>query len=170
MTEELFSVGTTKSATISADGVYRYSLTRRWSHNETAFATFVMLNPSTADADFDDRTIRRCIGFAKAWGLGGLHVVNLYALRSTDPRALWESADPVGPENDKWIELHATSATNSGTPLIAAWGANAKSERVRSVVALPGMQSLSSLSVTKAGTPGHPLYLKGDSLPKPWAP
>lgn len=46
---------------------------------------FIMLTPSTADADTDDPTIRRCIGFAKSSGFGGLYVGNLFAYRSTQP-------------------------------------------------------------------------------------
>ena len=62
----------------------------------------IMLNPSTADADQDDSTIRRLIGFAKRWGNGVLNVVNLYAYRSTDRGALINVSDPVGPDNDHW--------------------------------------------------------------------
>lgn len=155
-------------ADISPDGIYRYGLLRRWSKAEFSFATFVMLNPSTADGTQDDPTIRRCIGFAKSWGLGGLHVLNLYALRSTDPKGLWKVSDPVGPENDRHLTSHAMAACNSGWPLVAAWGANAKPDRVEHVLRLPGMLSLSALGVTKAGAPRHPLYLRADAALSPW--
>ena len=79
------------SAIISACGQYRYQLTRE-AHDQFATrgpALFIMLNPSTADAELDDPTIRRCRGFAKAWDCAGIVVANLYALRATDPAALW---------------------------------------------------------------------------------
>src|SRR5262249_14212908 len=92
-----------RAAVISDCGRYRYSLTRRWGDAAEPRALFVMLNPSTADAEQDDPTIRRCIGFAKAWGMGSLEVVNLYALRATDPAALLSAPDPIGPKNDTMI-------------------------------------------------------------------
>jgi len=73
-----------RSAVISKCGRYRYLLTRKWG-KRTDFATFVMLNPSTADGFRDDATIRKCIGFAKRWGFDGIQVVNLFAWRSRDP-------------------------------------------------------------------------------------
>src|SRR5690606_15224537 len=95
-------------------------------------------------------------------------VLNLYALRSTDPKGLWRVADPVGPENDRYLTSHAMAASNSGWPFVAAWGANAKPERVAHVRRLPGMRSPSSLGVTKDGAPRHPLYLKSDSQLRHW--
>lgn len=159
MSEALFEVPEVGSARFSADGIYRYVLGRRWSHDESSFATFIMLNPSTADATVDDPTIRRCKGFAKSWGMGGLHVLNIYALRSTDPAGLWKVADPVGPENDEYLMRHALTGSAAGWPLIAAWGANARPDRVAHVLALPGMARLECLGVTKGGAPRHPLYL-----------
>lgn len=160
-----------KTATISDDGLYRYVLGRRWSDEEDAFATFVMLNPSTADAEVDDPTIRRCISFAQSWGMGGLRVVNLYALRATRPEALWNVADPVGPENDYYLTWIADMAKATGWPLVAAWGANAKQGRVQDVLGLRWMQfSLQCLGITKAGAPRHPLYVKGATPLIPWAP
>jgi hypothetical protein len=137
-------------------------------------ATFIMLNPSTADANLDDPTIRRCIGFAKSWGCHGLLVVNLYALRAHNPRRLWEASDPVGPKNDTYLENYIDRALWLKWPLVAAWGANAKPDRVAQVLALarcgamPGEESLQALGVTKSGAPRHPLYLRADAVLAPW--
>lgn len=158
-----------RTASISEDGLYRYSLTRIWDACALAAnATFIMLNPSTADALVDDPTIRRCVGFAKAWGCGGLHVVNLYALRSTDPRGLWAAPDPVGPDNDAYLTNCAHRARHYGSPLVAAWGMNARPDRVAQVLELPGMGAVHALGTTKSGAPRHPLYLRSDSILSPW--
>lgn len=87
-----------KSAIISECGKYRYSLSRIWDENK-ANVLFIMLNPSTADGDVDDPTIRRCIGFAKSWGYGGIYVGNLFAYRATDPKELLKVENPIGFEN-----------------------------------------------------------------------
>lgn len=158
-----------KAAEISDDGLYRYALLRRWA-DDGPVATFVMLNPSTADAKVDDPTIRRCIGFAKAWGMSALHVVNLYAWRATDPKALRIAPDPVGPENNRHLTSHAQEAARFGWPLVAAWGVNAAPIRVWEVLALPGMSALSALGVTREGHPRHPLYLPTNATLAPWPP
>ena len=94
------------SAIISPCGRYRYVLKRnlpqaiRW----VKPCLFVMLNPSVADAELDDPTIRRCIGFAKREGCTELTVVNLFAYRSTDPEGLLiQTRDPIGDMNDAYI-------------------------------------------------------------------
>lgn len=155
------------SAWFSGCRRYRYLLTRRRIVPGAPLATFVMLNPSTADAFEDDPTIRRCIGFARSWGLN-LRVVNLYGLRSTDPRELRRVDDPVGPHNDEHLADAAWCSWADNTPLVAAWGVHAKPERVAAVLALPHMDRLSALGVTKSGSPRHPLYLRGDSTLSPW--
>jgi hypothetical protein len=111
--------GMRRNAMLSDDGKYRFALTREWDADKPTLV-FVMLNPSTADAYTDDATIRTCIALAKRWGYGGLCVVNLYALRATDPAALLAAADPVGKNNDI-----AISAAASGRDVIVAWGAHA---------------------------------------------
>lgn len=158
-----------READISDDSRYRYTLLRRWTVGGPA-ATFVMLNPSTADAEQDDPTIRRCIGYARAWGMSAVRVVNLYALRATNPRELWQAADPVGPSNDAAIASCALVAAHFGHPIVAAWGAHARPDRVAAVLALPGMERLHSLGVTKAGQPRHPLYLPAAATLRPWPP
>lgn len=99
-----------------------------------------------------------------AWGYSGVEVVNLYALRATDPMELWKTTDPVGPENDGFLRESGAS----GSLLVAAWGNHAKSTRVREVLAIPGFDQLMCLRTTKKGHPSHPLYLPGDLKPKPW--
>lgn len=112
-------------ASLSSDGRYRYELTRRWD-NSTSTVTYVMLNPSTADASVDDPTIRRCIGFAQSHGFGGLRVLNLYAFRATQPKDMFRAIDPVGPENDTYL-----GNLDTGSTVVAAWGAHARPDRVR---------------------------------------
>lgn len=152
------------AAYISPCEQYRYWLFR---NNEvpkpdSGAALFVMLNPSTADASLDDPTIRRCRGFAKTWGCAGLMVANLYALRSTDPKALWAHADPVGPENDEYL---ADLARKYGD-VVCAWGAIARPDRVARFHEImesvrPAVR-LWCLGTTKSGAPRHPLYVKAD--------
>lgn len=150
-------------AELSADRLYRYRLSRFWAHGPRV--TFVMLNPSTADENTDDPTLRRCLGFARAWGFDGVNVVNLYALRATNPMELWKADDPVGPENDRYLR----EAGAGGAPLVAAWGAHAKRARVREVLSLPGFERLTCLRTTKRGYPSHPLYLPKTLTPIPWS-
>lgn len=149
---------------LSHDRRYRYRLSRLWA--DGLRVTFVMLNPSTADETADDPTLRRCLGFARTLGFSGLDIVNLYALRATDPRELWKVDDPVGPENNRYLE----EAGASREPLVAAWGGHAKNVRVQEVLAIPGFDRLTCLRVTKMGYPSHPLYLPKSLKPVSWSP
>lgn len=158
---DLFDTPIIKRATISPCGLYRYILERIW---EEALPPLAMigLNPSTADAFVDDRTVGRACGFARREGAGGLLLGNLYAFRSTEPDALWTVDDPIGPENDAW--LAQIVARSSPHPIVCAWGVNAKDDRWTDVVVrmeLAGAR-LVCLGKTKEGRPRHPLYVKGD--------
>ena len=92
--------GIARGAHFSRCGRYRYALRRTFPAGQGT-VLFVGLNPSTADAHVDDPTIRRCMGFAAAWGHRELWVANLFALRSPYPDALLGADDPVGPRNDR---------------------------------------------------------------------
>lgn len=157
-----------RSADLSADGMYRYSLTRRWSPVPVPqFDLWIMLNPSTADAEQDDPTIRRCIAFSRSWGADGLRVVNLFALRSTDPALLSRHPDPVGPDNDATLRSMAHVTRQLGGRVVCAWGAHPMAaERARTVRRLIG--AAVCLGTTKAGAPRHPLYVRADTTPTPW--
>jgi hypothetical protein len=121
---------------------------------------FVMLNPSTADASRDDPTIRRCVGFAKAWGFGALSVANLFALRSTDPSVLLSAQDPVGPDNDAMILELARKASL----VVAAWGAHKVAAR-RAAAVQSLLPKAVCLGLTSSGQPRHPLYAPGNAQP-----
>lgn len=145
---------------MSSCGTYRYTLMRRW--RAGAALRFVMLNPSTADATLDDPTIRRCVGFAKREGYAALIVLNLYAFRATDPKALLNCDDAVGPDNDSHLWSHLYSASQGPTPVVAAWGVNAQLGRVQQVLSLVDDVDWRCLGTTKDGHPRHPLYVRGD--------
>lgn len=151
-------------AILSDDGRYRFVLTRTWDATQEKLI-FVMLNPSTADAEVDDPTIRRCIGFAKGEGFGGIRVVNLYAFRATDPKVMLREIDAVGPGNDE----HITGACLDRT-VVVAWGANAAAWRVRQVAAILARcgARVRCLGVTASGAPRHPLYVSADQPLVPW--
>jgi hypothetical protein len=144
------------------DRRYRYLLTRRWG-DPRSWMTFIMLNPSTADAFKSDPTISRCVAFAKREGCGGLDVLNLFAWRSADPRALRECGDPVGPDNDLFITGHA-----QGSLVVAAWGAGGtlrgRGREVGQRLAAAGVPLL-CLGVTKDGHPKHPLARGRERVP-----
>jgi hypothetical protein len=129
---------------------------------------FVMLNPSTADETTNDPTITRCIGFARDWGYGALAVGNLFALRSTDPAALADHPDPLGPYNWHWLTRLAVEAD----VVVAAWGASAiAATRAVTTLALLARHSASGvrcLGLTKDGHPRHPLYVRADAEPVPY--
>ena len=126
-----------------------------------------MLNPSTADAFRLDPTNRRCVGFADSWGYGSLVTTNIFAFRSTNPAGLRAVGDVVGPENDAAI----VEAAKGADLVIAAWGTHGamhgRGERVRELVSAAGV-SLHVLRLTKAGFPGHPLYVAADTSPMRW--
>jgi hypothetical protein len=147
-----------KAAEISSDEIYRYALWRRWDELDVMAGRvcWVMLNPSTADAENDDPTIRRCVDFSRRWGFGGLVVVNLFAYRATNPAQLREPVcDPVGPDNNEWVLNEVRSATLA----VAAWGSAAiAGERARWVERAAGKQ-LYCLGTTASGSPRHPLYV-----------
>lgn len=161
------------TAILSSCGRYRYRLERTvtrdaaaWTAGAERAVAFLMLNPSIADATIDDPTIRRCVGYARAWGFGRLIVGNVYALRATNPKALRTAVDPIGPENTP----HLKAIIDAAQLVVCAWGANADRARARAVVGLicAAGQQLHVLGVTKDGHPRHPLYARADLCPTPW--
>lgn len=160
--KELFTENT-KGAIISDCGKYRYQLWRIWDDSKPK-VMFMMCNPSTANADKDDPTIRRCIGFAKTWGYGGLYVGNLFAFRSSNPKDLLNASDPIGKENLK----HIAEMRDKSQIVVLAWGNSPIVESLLSDTDYAPLQGMKPffLELSKNGTPKHPLYLKKELVPK----
>jgi hypothetical protein len=158
-----------KAASISGCGTFRYRLTRYWGPGK--FLPFVMLNPSTADAEVDDPTIRRCMSFARREGAGGIVVANLCAYRSPSPAALDKASDPFGLGNQDALIQIAVGAVADEMPIVCAWGAHGAGRGDRYAVDLFQRNGarLVCLGTTAAGHPRHPLYVKGEQpfLPYP---
>ncbi len=155
-------------STAIIDGEYRYSLTRPWDETGPVGGwriAWVMLNPSTADATLDDPTIRRCIAFSQAWGFRSLIVVNLFALRATDPREIRKHPDPVGRFNNH----HIVEAMENSNKTVCAWGAGGDyMDRPDEIRHLIPMNQLFHLGLTKDGHPKHPLYLPSNTELQRW--
>lgn len=149
------------SAVISPCGLYRYRLEREGrGHGSTAV---IMVNPSTADAEQDDATIRKLRGFGERNQWGRIIVGNLFAYRATDVRELGRCADPIGPQNDD----HLTHILAEADQCVVAWGPIAKQpkavrNRFLNVLALingTGLDPLCIGATAKCGHPRHPLML-----------
>lgn len=171
-------------ASVSGDGIYRYSLWREWrgTHDranwrwfgckdgagaemgEPKAAVFVMLNPSTADGARDDATIRKCVAFCRRWRYERLEVVNLFAFRSRHPKdllAMLARGDPIGPRNQESVER----ACRKAGVIVCGWGANVERMQswfVENVRGWIGDRPTFALGFTKDGHPKHPLYVPLD--------
>ncbi|TQE33211.1 DUF1643 domain-containing protein [Streptomyces ipomoeae] len=156
------------AAVLNREGSHRYLLSRIWDPKRPPLG-FLMLNPSVADAHTDDPTIGRCLSFARREKAGGLLVVNLFAARSTDPKALAKLPDPVGEFNDSFIR-HGVGECET---VVVAWGVhgrlNGRGRQVADRLWDQGI-ALRCLGVTQSGEPKHPLYLDKKTPLVPYAP
>lgn len=153
--------------------IYRYKLVIPVAYVQKPFGACLSigLNPSTADEMKNDPTVRRDIGYAKAWGYSTLVKANLFGYRATDPDALYDAAehgqDIVGPANNEQLLAMATKADL----VVCAWGNHgqlmSRGAAVRHMLSAAGVR-LHYLRLTKAGQPGHSLYLPASLRPEPW--
>lgn len=145
-------------------GRYRYLLWRTWDETHPHLL-WVLLNPSTADEQTDDPTLRRCNRFSREWQYGGLEIVNLFAFRTPHPHDFYRAADPIGSENDHYLAAAAARAAG----IILAWGEKGTYlQRDRAVLALLSLhttQPLSCLGTAQHGCPRHPLYRPRSTRP-----
>ena len=155
-----------KTKAIFSDcGRYRFLLSKEWGNLPPLI--FIMLNPSTATEMKNDPTVERCEQRARRMGFGGVTILNLFALRSTDPRQLYLQPDPIGRAfNDALI----LENTQEGT-IICGWGTHGnhlgRGETVRWMLFDRG-RTLHHLGLNRDGTPKHPLYRGYDINPQEW--
>jgi hypothetical protein len=154
----------------SESSPYRYNLWRRLTEaplKQARRVGFVMLNPSTATDIQDDPTIRRCMGYARAWGFDVLEVANIFALRATDPREIYRHGSPIGPGNDS----HLVELARRVGFVVCAWGKHgaflARGLNARRHLESSGAD-LRVLRLNKDGCPTHPLYLPASLQPVKW--
>lgn len=176
-------------ARISGDGIYRYRLWREWrgTHDpkhwrwfgqkdgagqelgEPLSVLFVMLNPSTADGEQDDATIRKCVGFARRWNYERMEVANLFAYRATKPTDLFaakaKGTDVIGWQNCECVQ---DVVIDAGL-IICAWGAHAAGHEfhVEEVRGWLDPKKQFRLGLTREGHPRHPLYVPFDTPLRP---
>lgn len=152
-------------ADISPCGVWRYELRRIWDPGLPC-AAFLLLNPSRADGQTDDATVRRLVDYARRWGYGSIVVRNLFALRATNPAQLREHPDPVGPRTPEVLARIGQEALT-----VCGWGAHGLlHDRAREVTTalLERGVALHCLGLTRAGQPRHPLRLAAALRPVPY--
>ena len=162
-------------AVISPCGRYRHILHRVTNRDlfdvgAADHITWVMLNPSTADADSDDPTMRRVIDFTRRLGGDSLTVVNLFDWRAADPAELLTAPSL---RSDAWAQ-YTFPAIGAASRVMLAWGAVHRSLRSHAAAFVerlsedPDRHRFLCLGRTAEGHPRHPLYLPADSKPLPW--
>ncbi len=152
------------SARFSSCQRYRYTLEETW-ESTLPCVMWLLMNPSVAGLDHADPTLIRTGQFSRRWGYGGQLVGNVHAYRATDKQRLLELDNPVGPENDDAL---VAMARRTGIVMLA-YGQPPKPLRSRSATAVELLREtgakLYALRLAKDGSPVHPLYLPGDTLP-----
>jgi hypothetical protein len=161
-----------RGAVFGHNRTYRYVLLRRWSDATPEPLIVIGLNPSTADENTDDPTVRRCVRYAERWGFGSLIMLNIFAYRATDPRTMLHYPTPIGPDNNSIIiGTCAVEQRERDAMVLCAWGAHGahmlRGIGVRRMLEREGV-ALHHLGLTKAGEPRHPLYLPSTAMPVRW--
>lgn len=170
-------LGETSGADIQ--GPFRFSLFRRWADGPNA--AWLMCNPSTADAQDDDPTLRRVRHFSKMLGAGGAIVVNLWPLRTPYPAELWKRIDDeLTVEADHKNRLAIRDAIDRSTLAFVACGAEPWRRYPGTVkLALAAFRRPTVphyvLGTTEDGAPLHPLArgklaIPNDRRPQRWFP
>lgn len=155
-------------AVLSECGRYRYFLRRIWDADLPLLAV-CMLNPSSADAEKDDPTVRKLTNVATRWGYGGLAIVNLYPLRASKPSVIWDSPDRADNGNDEWLDAIIKEAESNGNKLLVAWGNDGNYEGLADQfierVKQASNVELITLGLTGDGHPRHPMALGKGRVP-----
>lgn len=132
------------------EGKRRYRLWRIWDQDKPVLL-YVLLNPSNADAQTDDRTVTKLIKFSRNWGYGGFYLGNIHSYISSDPKRLMHHLIP----NESLNISHLKEMAKKSEKVVFGWG-NAG----RLPIWLKQMISQAyCLGNNNNGSPKHPLYL-----------
>ncbi len=149
---------------------HRFVLWRHWDAAKP-YVTWIMLNPSTANADTDDFTTKKCLKYTRDWDYGGLTIVNLFSVVSTNPKNL-RGLKRFGctlnkPESTETIIEESLKSSL----VIAAWGKYGsllkRDQEVTNLLVSKGIK-ISALQLTILGQPYHPMNVKADAKPFLW--
>ncbi len=150
---------------------YRYTLIHRWDEllAPDRGIAWICLNPSTADENQLDPTLRRIRDFSATWGYSFFVMLNLFAWRATVPADMKRAPDPIGAENDRWISHWAQRVDR----VMVGWGEHgAHLARDRQVLTYLDQSKVFCLERNASSQPKHPLYVAKKTLPAAyaWAP
>jgi hypothetical protein len=165
--------GTRSRAWFSRDRRHRYLLIRELAQPTAAERSawrvllFVLLNPSSASHLVDDRTIAKCWRLTRRWGGTEMRICNVYGLRATEPKALWNCADPIGAGRDAWLRKAVegfgagATARRPADLVVLGWGNHAQADALRAIGSIlsPAARRVFALTRTASGNPKHPLYV-----------
>lgn len=122
----------------------------------------VGLNPSTADGERPDPTLRKLMGFAERAGFDGFLMANLYPQRTPYPAELHPEADAALCAANLAALREALTACPPAA-VWAAWGANIGlrpwlPQQLAALAALPGLADLPWLQTGQPTLGGHPRH------------
>ncbi|MCW8886615.1 MAG: DUF1643 domain-containing protein [Motiliproteus sp.] len=149
----------TVETVFSPCGEYRYLFKQQWDQSKP-WVMFIGLNPTEIDPIKLNATLRRCIVYAKDWQYGGICMANLFAALAATPEILRTHPDPVGTDNNHWLE----KLSGEAGLIIAAWGNDGcyldRGQDVRKQ-----LNNLHCLKINQSGEPAHPLYQPKSAKP-----
>lgn len=166
---------------LSPCGTYRTWLTRPLGGERPLVS--IGANPSVADANIDDQTMRKEQNFALFWGCQMLVKVNVYAYRATKPKDMWDAekrgvdivgCDVNGLHNDAFVQRAIHLAWERKGIVLAAWGKIPKQPRIaellRKLRTFPFIDEvpLMCLGTNDDGSPKHTLYLPYEAKLERW--
>lgn len=138
---------------LSIDKKHRLMLSRHWNLNKPSLL-YIMFNPSIADDEVDDPTIRRLISFSRTYNYGGFYVANLYTYITPNPKII-DTSVGIKKNNFKIIK----NLTNKVDDVVYAWGNSiVEPSELRNLITSP-----LCFGKNINGSPKHPLYLSSKS-------
>lgn len=147
------SNGIMSGASFSNDKQHRLCLWRIW-NTSLPFVMFIGLNPSKANENTNDNTMRKVVKIAQHNGYGGVYMVNLFTYTSTDPKKLPQPQSQQFAEMDKDLLI---STAGRCKDVVFCWG-NFKIATYRATWAIQQFPNALCLAKNKNGSPKHPLY------------